>query len=109
MEMKMSDQNQNPAPKTPRLSPDAPVDAETLAKFETLTNSRLALGDELLDLEIRKVRLLAAAQRIDNEKSRLWEIVCMERGLPLTGAWEIDPQTGVIDDVRKKAPPPPTT
>lgn len=104
----MSDNPNTPQSTTPRKAPDTPVDAETLAKFETLTNSRLALGDEILDLEIRKVRVLAAAQRIDNERSRLWEIVCMERGLPPNGAWEIDPQTGVITDVRKPKPAPTT-
>ena len=78
--------------------------------LQRLQQSRMSLGERLLDLEAEKVRLLAAVQRLDNEKTRVFEGILMERGLPPNSVVEIDAETGAITDPRKRVnipqPPP---
>jgi hypothetical protein len=60
------------------------------------------MADRLLDIEMDKVRVLASAQRIDNEKIRIFESVLLERGLPPNTVVEINAETGAITDPRKR-------
>jgi hypothetical protein len=97
-------------PEVKQLAPDTPVAKDVLMGLQRLQQSRMSLGERLLDLEAEKVRLLAAVQRLDNEKTRVFEGILMERGLPPNSVVEIDAETGAITDPRKRVnipqPPP---
>ena len=71
-----------------------PVDAETRANLRRLQHARADVADKLLDVEQEKVRLLVTANRIGEEIARTFEKILLDRGLPLTTAVEIDPETG---------------
>ncbi len=87
-----------------KLTPSDPVDTETRKRLEELSAARYELGERLLEIEQEKVRLLVAANRVDEERSRLFEKVLMERGLPPNTPIEIEAQTGALKVLR--APPP---
>ena len=73
-----------------------PVSEDVLLKLQQLQQSRLHISDQLLDLELTRVKLLAGAQRLDNEKLRTFEGILVERGLPLNTVVEIDGGTGAV-------------
>jgi hypothetical protein len=89
--MKMSTES---APK--KLTPADPVDRETLSKLDELEQARNRLGQELLDLEQAKVRVVAAGARLDEQRHRIFEKVLMDRGLAPNAPAEVDAQTGKI-------------
>lgn len=88
-----------------KLTPNDPVDLETRKRMEELASARYELGDRLLEVEQEKVKLLVAANRVDEERSRIFEKILMDRGLPPTTLVEIEAQTGIIKVLR----PPETT
>jgi len=88
---------------TKKLTVEDPVEPELLKKLAELRDSRLRIGDQILDLESEKVRLMVAVRQIDMEKQRSFEKILMDRGLPPTFPVEIDGQTGKIKPL---APPP---
>ncbi len=79
---------------TRKLTLDDPVDAETLAQFNKLETARYEIGSQLLDLEQDRVRLLAAAHRVDEQRQRTFERILLERGLPPNTQVVVDSQTG---------------
>lgn len=79
-----------------RLTVDDPIDDETRARFTALQDSRLRVGDRLLDLELERVRLIRSASAIDNERQKLFERVLLERGLSPNQPVTIDSGTGQI-------------
>jgi len=81
---------------TQKLTLENPVDAETLKKLSELRDSRLRIGDQILDLESEKVRLMVAVRQIDAEKQRVFEKILMDRGLPPSFPLEINGETGEI-------------
>ena len=93
---------------TPAITPETPVSKETLTALHRLQETRLSLGERLLDLEGDKVRLLAAVQRLDSEKTRIFEALLIERGLPPNAVVEVDAATGIISDPRKRQAEAPT-
>jgi hypothetical protein len=79
-----------------KLTVEDPVAPEVLKALADLRDSRLRIGDQVLDLEAEKVRLMVAVRQIDAEKQRTFEKILMDRGLPPTFPVEIDGQTGKI-------------
>jgi hypothetical protein len=79
-----------------RLTVDDPVDEETRGKFTSLQETRLRVGDRLLDIELEKIKLIRSASAIDNERQRLFEKVLIDRGLSPNQAVTIDSATGQI-------------
>lgn len=79
------------------LTPNDPVSPETLKKFEELDSARYELASRLLDLEQERVRLLAAAHQVDQQRQRLFEKVLLERGLDPATAVSINDKTGAIN------------
>ena len=79
-----------------KLTLEDPVDPEMLKRMSELRDSRLRIGDQNLDLEAEKVRLMVAVRQIDAEKQRLFEKILLDRGLPPTFPIEIDGTTGKI-------------
>jgi len=90
--------SQNPqTPQSPKnLTVADPVPMEVLGQFSKLDEARFNLGGRLLLIEQDRVRILAAAHRIDEQKQRLFEQILMERGLPITTQVEIDSKTGIL-------------
>lgn len=82
--------------KPKRLTVDDPIDASTLASFSSLEAAKYDVALQLLEIEQDKVKLLAAAHRIDEQRQRTFERVLMERGLPPTSRVEVDGKTGKI-------------
>lgn len=79
-----------------------PVKAETLAKFGELDNARYELGFRLLEIEQERVRLLAAAHQVDQQRQRLFEEVLLERGLEPGTPVSINDKTGEIKILERK-------
>jgi len=98
----MEDTTQQDTPEPVKLAPDAPVSAATLQRLQQVQFARQQMADRLLDIEMDKVRVLASAQRIDNEKIRIFESILLERGLPPNTVVEINAETGAITDPRKR-------
>ena len=83
-------------PEKKRLTIDDPVDDETKGRFNLLNESRLRVGDRLLDIELERVKLIRSASAIDNERQKLFERILIERGLSPSQRVSIDAETGQI-------------
>lgn len=98
----MTDTNKNPKeepevqPKPKKLTPDDPVSAEILKKFSDLEEARNSVAIQLLMVEQSRIRFLAVAHQIDEQKQRLFEQILVERGLPPTAQVEINGKTGAL-------------
>jgi hypothetical protein len=79
-----------------RLTVEDPIDEETRSKFLSLQDSRLRVGNRLLDLELERVRLIRTASTVDNERQKLFESILIERGLSPSQPITIDSDTGQI-------------
>jgi len=71
-----------------------PVNSEDLERFNQLTGARQALADRLLGMETEKIKLMAAARRIDTEWDGLFNQIRQDRGIE--GPFDVDPKSGVI-------------
>jgi hypothetical protein len=85
---------------TNKLTPNDPVDAQTRKKLEELGAARYDVADKLLELEQEKVKILVAANRLDEERSRTFEKILMDRGLAPNTPVEIEAQTGNLRVLR---------
>ena len=94
---------------TKKLTPNDPVDAATRKKLEELGAARYDVADKLLEMEQEKVKILVAANRLDEERNRIFEKILMERGLAPTTPIEIEAQTGNIRLLRPIVQPPAET
>ncbi len=82
------------------LTPEDPVDAETLAQFARLRETKQHLAMVLTQIELDKVEILRSVSRIDEQNRRLFETCLVDRGFPPTNDIEIDSNTGKL--VRKR-------
>lgn len=87
-----------------KLTPSDPVDPATRKRMEELAAARYEFGERLLEIEQEKVKLLVAANRVDEERGRLFEKVLMDRGLSPNTPIEIEAQTGNIRVLRPTPP-----
>ncbi len=93
----MSDPNDNGQQQPQRrLTTDDPVSMEQLNRLRLLQESRLDVSDRFMTLEQEKVKLLAAARRIDEEKQRVFQGILVERGLDPHAMVEIDASSGKL-------------
>lgn len=90
---------------TKKLSVNDPVDAVSRKRLEDLAAARYEFGERLLELEQEKVKLLVAANRVDEERGRLFEKLLVDRGLSPTTPVEIEAQTGAIKLLRPTSLP----
>lgn len=88
---------------TKRLTVQDPVDPDTLKKFSALDTARYEIGDQLLDLEQEKIKLLAAAHQVETQKKRIFERVLVERGLDTSARVSIDFNTGEISVLQARS------
>lgn len=79
-----------------RLTFDDPVPQETLGQFSDLTQARIELAERVVDMEQQKIYALAAIKRVDEQKSRLWEAILMERGVDPKASIQVDSKTGKL-------------
>lgn len=101
----MNDQTPSNGSPQQRLTTEDPVSMEQLNKLRLLQESRMDIADRFLTLEQEKVRLLAAARRVDEEKQRVFEGILMERGLAPDATVEIDAGTGKLKVVSVTSAP----
>lgn len=87
------------------LTVDDPVEAEKLEQFRGLQEAQQALAESLLALEMEKVRILAAAKRVNEQRDRLFESINIDRGLPPNARVDIDARTGKITLIEEPATP----
>jgi hypothetical protein len=69
---------------------------EQLNRLRLLQESRLDVSDRFMTLEQEKVKLLAAARRIDEEKQRVFQGILLERGLDPHVMVEIEASSGKL-------------
>jgi hypothetical protein len=89
-------------PEKKRLTVDDPVDAETRARFASIQDSRLRIGDRMLDLEMEKVKLIRSISALENERQKLFERVLIERGLSPNQPVSVDAETGQIKPITQE-------
>lgn len=79
------------------LTPEDPVDLETLAQFELMQQSKQELALVLVRIEQDKLEVLRSIARLDDQNRRLFESILVDRGLPpTTRDIEIDSKTGKL-------------
>lgn len=83
-----------------KLTANDPVEPDTRKRLEELAGARFDVAERLLDLEQEKVKLLVAANRLDEERNRVFEKILMDRGMAPTTPIEIEAQTGNIRVLR---------
>lgn len=83
------------------LTPNDPISKEVLAQLEDIYEKRLALAEQVLDLEIRRVRLVALTSRLDDERARIFQRELTIRGLSPATKISVDPETGRIELLEK--------
>ena len=105
MEMQMSDDKDN-GEGTRKLSLEDPVAPEVLQQLGQLQVARVELADRNVMLDNEKIQLLAAIKRVDDQKTRLFEAILVERGLAPRTEVEIDRRTGKLKLVPQPESPP---
>jgi len=88
-----------------KLTINDPVGVETLGQLHELESRRSQIGSQLLDLEQDRVKLLAAAHRLDEQRNRVYEKLLLDRGITGTEPVEIDAETGKITLLRPAGEP----
>lgn len=94
------------APERPQLTVRDPIDPDTLSILDRLEGARYDIGLKLLRSEQERVKLLAAAHRVDEQQQRTFERILMERGLAPNVEMEIDTKTGRITLLQPESPDP---
>lgn len=89
-----------------RLTMDDPVGKEVLGKLAELEQAELNAAMQLMALEQEKVKLLAVARRVEDERHKVFEKILMERGLAPTAPATIDSTTGKLTLVKPANAPP---
>jgi len=90
MESQMNSSEKRP------LTPEDPIDAETLQQFRSLQEARDQIAGNLLSMEQEKIQLLAAAKKVDDQRNRLFQNCLVERGIAPDTDVEVDARTGKI-------------
>ena len=72
---------------------DDPISPEVMGELDSLIASRVVACEQVVELEQRKVRLLVAIQKLDQQKSKVFERELMDRGQSPTASVYIDEKT----------------
>lgn len=91
-----------------KLTPNDPVEPDTLRQFEEFQSNRAQIGERLLELEMTKVRLLRAAMDIDTQRQHLFEKILTDRGIDGKAPVEIEAKTGAISFLGPNGQPMPS-
>jgi len=79
-----------------KLTINDPVDPDTLKRLADVHDARQQLALQLLEWEEEKVRLLVAARPLREERTKLFEKILIDRGLPPSFQVDIDLTTGKL-------------
>lgn len=85
-------------------APYSPVTAEDLARLHELGVAEHGLQQQLYDLELAKIPILAAGKRIREEQDAVYQRIASERGLSPQTLINVNMKTGEIRVVRPEAP-----
>lgn len=77
-------------------SPYPPASAEDLARLHELAVAEHGLRQELYDLELARIPLLAAGQRVRHEQDVVYRRLAVERGLPAHTLLDVNMKTGEV-------------
>ncbi len=80
-----------------KLTIKDPVEPETLRKLEGVHDARQQLALQLLELEEERVRLIIAARPLREERTKIFEKILVDRGLPPSFPVDIDLITGMLE------------
>ena len=92
----MADEATEAAAPERQLTLEDPVDADTLKQIEEVHNSRMMVAEQFLECEQEKMRLLAVAHRLDQQRNAIYEKLMLDRGIANHEQVEIDASTGKI-------------
>jgi len=79
-----------------RLTVNDPVSREELDRIGQIDLARAGIADKNLMLDQEKIRLLAAARRLDEQYQSLFKEIVVARGLPEDTKVEVNMNTGAI-------------
>jgi len=77
-------------------TPEIVVSQETLGRLRNLEMARVKIADQFLSLEQDKIQLLAAAKRLEDERSQVFVGIMSEYKLTEGSLFEIDRNTGKL-------------
>jgi septal ring factor EnvC (AmiA/AmiB activator) len=87
----MKDENQNTDKSVPQ---ETPVSREDLDQLEHLQRVRVQLSQEGVDIDLRKVEILATVRRLDQQRDEIFRKILEDRGFPQGTVIEINPKDG---------------
>lgn len=79
-----------------RLTINDPVPAEVIQQFRQIQTAQADIGLEFLRLEQRKIQLLAASKKLDEQHQRIFQALLVERGVDPAMPAELDGQSGKL-------------
>ena len=103
----MSNDEGNGGEQPKRLTIDDPVSPDALQQLGHLFEARGQLCERGIMLDQEKIQVLAAIKRLDDQKTRLFEAILVERDLTPQTQVEIDKRTGKLKLLQPPEQPPP--
>lgn len=85
-------------------APYSPVSADDLARLHELGVAEHGLQQQLYDLELAKIPILAAGKRIREEQDLVYRRIASERGLSPQTVINVNMKTGEVRVVGPEAP-----
>lgn len=79
-----------------RLTLNDPVSKEEREYLQQLSQAKSGVADKLLELELEKVNLIAAARRIDLQIKGVFQKILVDRGQAPERMIQVDLDTGTI-------------
>jgi hypothetical protein len=89
-----------------KLTINDPIAPDTLKRLGALQQARLQIAEQLLDMELEKIKLVVGSRQLDDEKQRVFEKELTDRGLPPNAPVEVDAKTGMIAMVQQQGQQP---
>lgn len=77
-------------------APYMPVSPEDLARLHELGAAEQSLQQQLYDLELAKIPIIAAGKRVREEQDSVYKRIATDRGLPARTLLNVNMKTGEI-------------
>jgi len=85
-----------------RIPQNTPVSQEVLSQLDHIVKFRTQLSIEGIDIDLRKVQILATIRRLDQQRDEIFNKILTERGFAPGTVIEIDPKTGAFEMAEDK-------
>lgn len=82
--------------KQPRLTINDPVDKRALVLLTQLREAKTQMALQLVDIEQRKIHILGAIKRVDEQTQKVFDAILVDRGIAPGTPVELDGNTGAI-------------